>query len=150
MPGLLNQGVDMLSRNNVAPGEWRLHPQMVQMIRSVVGKAEADLFVSEDNYHCPTYFSKQQDALAHDWPSTHLYAFPPVALLPQVIRRVRETKCSLLLVAPLWRNQVWIPEMIQLLSAAPWPIPQRKDLLSKGTVEPSCLAARREPSQLPT
>ncbi len=94
-------------------------------------KAEVDLFASEGNYHCPTYFSKRRDALAHDWPNTRLYAFPLIALLPQVIRWVREMKCSLLLVAPLWRNQVWFPEMIQLLSAAPWPIPLSRDLLSQ-------------------
>ncbi len=77
------------------------------------------------------FFSKQWDALTHDWPNTHLYAFPPIALLPQVIRRIRETKCSLLIVTPLWRTQVWFPEMIQLLSTAPWSIPLRRDLLSK-------------------
>ncbi len=76
-------------------------------------------------------FSKQWDALTHDWPNTRLYAFPPIALLPQVIRRIRETKCSLLIVTPLWRTQVWFPEMIQLLSTAPWSIPLRRDLLSK-------------------
>lgn len=27
VPGSLNLGADMLSRNNVAPGEWTLHPQ---------------------------------------------------------------------------------------------------------------------------
>ncbi len=129
--GRLNQGADMLSRNNVAPGEWNLHPQMVQMIWSVFSKEEFDLFASGDNCHCPTYFSKQRDALAHDWPNARLYAFPPIVLLPQVIRRIRETKCSLLLVAPLSRNQVWFPEMIQLLSAAPQSIPRRRDLLSQ-------------------
>ncbi len=101
------------------------------MIWSVFGKAEVDLFTSEDNYLCPIYFSRQRDALAHDWPNNSLYAFPPIALLPQVIRRVKDTKCSLLLVTPLWRNQVWFPELIQLLSAAPWSIPQRRDLLSQ-------------------
>ncbi len=37
---------------------------------------------------------------------------------------------------PLWRNQTWFPELIQLLSAAPWPIPLRTDLLShvRGTI----------------
>ncbi len=33
MPGRLKQGADMLSRGNVALGEWRLLPQMVQMIQ---------------------------------------------------------------------------------------------------------------------
>ncbi|KAI2646292.1 ORF V: Enzymatic polyprotein [Labeo rohita] len=32
VPGRLNQGADMLSRNNVPSGEWTLHPQTVQKI----------------------------------------------------------------------------------------------------------------------
>ncbi len=46
-------------------------------------------------------------------------AFLPIALLPQVIKRVREMKCSVLLVAPLWRNQAWFPELVQLSVTAP-------------------------------
>ncbi len=61
------------------------------------------------------------------WP----YAFPPVALLPQVLRRVREQRHKLILIAPLWRNQPWVSELFQLLKAAPWPIPLRRDLLSQ-------------------
>ncbi len=72
VPGRLNLGVDMLSRGKVAPGEWALHPQTVQEIWSVFGREEVDLFTSEDNSHCPTYFSIQRDALAHNWPSAHL------------------------------------------------------------------------------
>ncbi len=34
--------------------------------------------------------------------------------------------------APLWRNQLWFSELSQLLTAAPWPIPLRRDLLSHG------------------
>ncbi|KAI2659229.1 Gag-pol polyprotein [Labeo rohita] len=72
-----NQGADMLSRSNVPSGEWTLHPQAVQKIWEVFGKAEVDLFASEDNSHCPMYYSKDRDALAHNWPNLLLYAFPP-------------------------------------------------------------------------
>ncbi len=69
--------------------------------------------------------------LAHDWPNLLLYAFPPIALLPQVVRRVREQGHKVLLVAPLWRNQPWLSELTQLLTAASWPVPLRRDLLSQ-------------------
>ncbi|KAI2647798.1 hypothetical protein H4Q32_031262 [Labeo rohita] len=107
VPGRLNQGADMLSRSNVPSGEWTLHPQTVQKIWEVFGKAEVDLFASKDNSHCPIYFSKDRDALAHDWPNLLLYAFPPTSLIPQVLKRVREQRHKLLLVAPLWRTQPW-------------------------------------------
>ncbi len=79
----------------------------------------------------PNLFTKSTDALAHEWPSLLLYAFPPVALLLQVLRRVREQRHKLILIAPLWRNQLWVSELFQLLKAAPWPIPLRQDLLSQ-------------------
>ncbi len=136
LPGRLNQGADMLSRSNVPSEEWMLHPQVVQKIWKTFGKAEVDLFASKDNSHCPTYYSKDRDALAHDWPNLLLYAFPPIALLPQVVRRIREQGHKVLLVAPLWRNQPWLSELTQLLTAAPWPVPLRRDLLSQanGTI----------------
>ena len=44
-----------------------------------------DLFASEESAHCPLFFSWTevtvplgQDALAHDWPQSPLYAFPPL------------------------------------------------------------------------
>ncbi|KAL0180346.1 hypothetical protein M9458_025788 [Cirrhinus mrigala] len=73
VPGRLNQGADMLSRRNVPLEEWMLHPQMVQRIWEIFGKAEVNLFASEDNTHCPTYFLKNKDALAHEWPDLLLY-----------------------------------------------------------------------------
>ncbi len=54
----------MLSRSNVPSEEWMLHPQVVQKIWKTFGKAEVDLFASKDNSHCPTYYSKDRDALA--------------------------------------------------------------------------------------
>ncbi|XP_016324529.1 uncharacterized protein LOC107674898 [Sinocyclocheilus anshuiensis] len=56
IPGKLNQGADMLSRSNVPSGEWMLHPQTVRRIWEIFGKAEVDLFASEDNSHCPIFF----------------------------------------------------------------------------------------------
>ena len=121
----------MLSRGKVPPEEWSLHPQTVLLLWEVFGKAEVDLFASEDNCHCPMFFSKNRDALAHNWPNLPLYAFPPVSMLPQVIERIRNTKCAVLLVAPLWRTQIWFPELMQLSVTDPWPIPVRCDLLAQ-------------------
>ncbi len=100
------------------------------------GRARVDLFSTEDNSHCPIFFSKSTDALTHELPSLLLYAFPPVALLTQVLRLVRGQRHKLILIAPLWRNQPWVSELFQLLKAAPWPIPWRRDLLSQanGTI----------------
>ncbi|CAM4715148.1 unnamed protein product [Leuciscus chuanchicus] len=83
VPGLLNVGPDRLSRNNVPTGEWSLHPQTVQLLWKKFGRAEVDLFASQENAHCLEFFSKSRDALAHERPRRPLYAFPPVSLLHQ-------------------------------------------------------------------
>ncbi len=72
----------------------------VQKIWEDFGRARVDLFASEGNSHCPIFFMKSTDALAHEWPSLPLYAFPPIALLPQILRRVREQRHKIRLIAP--------------------------------------------------
>ncbi len=44
VPGKMNQGSDMLLRNNVSSEEWTLHPLAVQKIWEVFGRARVDLF----------------------------------------------------------------------------------------------------------
>ncbi len=112
------------------PGSASLlvHQHSYQSINQSI-RFSVNLLTSKDSSHCQTYFSKTNDALAHEWPNLLLYAFPPIALIPQVIRRVREHKHRVLWVSPLWRNHHWISELTQLLIAAPWPIPLRRDLL---------------------
>lgn len=83
---ILNKGVDMLSQNNVSSEDWMFHPQTVSKIQETFRRAEVDLFASKDNCHCSTYFSRDRDVLAHDWPSLLLYTFSPIAPIPQVIR----------------------------------------------------------------
>ncbi len=64
MPGLLNRTADELSRTAL-PGEWRLHPQTVQLIWRRFGLAQVDLFASLETSHCqlwnqfPPVFSPQ-------------------------------------------------------------------------------------------
>ncbi len=74
--GKMNKGADMLSRNNVSSEEWMLHQLTVQKICEIFGKARVDLFAFKDNSHCPIFFIRSTDALAHEWASLPLYAFP--------------------------------------------------------------------------
>lgn len=95
-------------------------------IWDIYGKAEVKLFASEVNSHCLTYSSKE-----NDWPNLLLYSLPPIALIPEVIRQIREQEHKVLQVAPHWRNQHWFSELSRMLVAVLWPIPQWRDLLSQ-------------------
>ncbi len=136
IPGLLNRTADELSRAAL-PGEWRLHPQTVQLIWRRFGLAQVDLFASLETSHCQLFYSLtdgtlSMDALAHSWPrGLRKYAFPPVSLLAQTLCKVREEEEQILLVAPYWPTRTWFPELMLLVTAPPWQIPLRKDLLTQ-------------------
>ncbi len=146
IPGMLNRAADELSRQPALPGEWRLHPQVVQLIWGLFGAAQVDLYASPDSTHCQLFYSLTEgtlgtDALVHSWPQgLRKYAFPPVSLLAQTLCKVREDEEQVLLVAPYWPSRTWFSELMLLATAPPWPIPLRKDLLSQrwGTLWHPC------------
>ena len=138
LPGERNQVADFLSRRKPPPGEWRLHPEVVETIWDLFGKAEVDLFASGESTHCPLWFSWReetsplgQDALAHDWPNILLYAFPPLPLMLPTLQRVLQKGHRVLLVAPFWPGRTWFPLLHSLCRSAPWCLPDREDLLSQ-------------------
>ncbi len=101
------------------------------------GLAQVDLFASLETSHCQLFYSLTEgtlgtDALAHSWPrGLRKYAFPPVSLLAQTLCKVREEEEQILLVAPYWPTRAWFPELMLLMTAPPWQIPLRKDLLTQ-------------------
>ena len=90
LPDRANSEADYLSRQRLPPGEWRLHPQVVQMMWDWYGEAQVNLFASEYTTHRPLWFSLAEtsaplgiDALANTWPKGLLYAFPHNAHISQ-------------------------------------------------------------------
>ncbi len=97
-----------------------------------------DLFASSMTTHCPLWFALSHtsplglDALAHEWPRTRLYAFPPIQVLSVVLLRIRAERVEhLLLLSPWWPTQSWFSDMVSLLFGPPWEIPLRHDLLTQ-------------------
>ncbi len=138
VPGQTNLAADQLSRGGPLPGEWRLHPEVVNQIWTRFGTAVADLFASRETTHCPLFFSMMRDspplgtdAMAHQWPQGLLYAFPPFVLLHQLLQRVQVEEVNLILVAPNWPQMIWFAEIAPLLQGQPWELPIRRDLLSQ-------------------
>ncbi|KAI2668473.1 Protein P [Labeo rohita] len=133
IPGDLNRVANSLSRQISLQGEWRLHPQTVQLIWSRFAQAQVDLFASPESTHCQFWYSLTKaplviDALPHSWPrDLRKYAFPPVSLIARTLCRVREDKEQVLLVAQFWPNRTWFSDLVLLSSIPPWRIPLRKD-----------------------
>ena len=140
IPGSMNIAADILSRAGPPDGDWHLHPQVVQQLWDRFGTAQVDLFASRDSTHCPSFFSMSDpagplglDALAHEWPMTKLYAFPPFPLIQATLDRVKRRGHQLLLVSPCWPRRPWFTVLLSMVSGTPWPLPQRPDLLSQAS-----------------
>ncbi|XP_048037449.1 uncharacterized protein LOC125262674 [Megalobrama amblycephala] len=137
IPGHQNVGADALSRQGPRPGEWRLHPEVVSLLWKNFGRAEVDLFASGESTQCPLWYSLTHpaplglDAMVQTWPRLRLYAFPPIALLPGVLEKVRREGANLILVAPFWPTRIWFSDLVSLLNGSPMELPLRQDLLSQ-------------------
>ena len=98
---------------------------------------QIDLFATSENHRCSIYFSPFRDpmsagtdAFLQSWDGLQAYAFPPVAIIPRVLAKLRaSTGTELTLVAPHWAQRPWFSDLLQLSLAPPVILPDRQDLL---------------------
>ncbi len=85
------------------------------------------------DFSLPVVLLPDQGNTRHGCAGTSLckYAFPPVSLLAQTLCKIREDEEQILLVVPYWPTRTWFPELMLLVTAPPWQIPLRKDLLTQ-------------------
>ena len=137
LPGRLNVLADGLSRRNqILPAEWTLQQEIVNSLFLSLGTPMVDLFATRLNHRLPLYVSPvldpaawALDALSLDWNHLFAYAFPPFILIPQCLRKIRESRCRVILIAPCWPQRSWFSDLLSLLWDLPRLLPQRRDLL---------------------
>ena len=132
LPGESNVLADVLSRRGQVVGtEWSLHPQVARALLRTWGNPSIDLFATCLNAKLPLYCSLVpdpqavfEDAFRHPWDDLDLYAFPPFALVGRVIARVQQSsRVAMTLVAPLWPEKEWFPDLLLLLTQPPLVLP---------------------------
>ena len=137
VPGRNNMVADALSRpNQVIGSEWVLHQEVFNWLRER-WPVTIDLFASSISHRCSVYFAPMSDPMAagtdamlQSWDLLQAYAFPPFAMIGQVLAKVRASQSlELTLVAPFWPQRPWFPELLELLILPPLPLPSRWDLL---------------------
>ena len=138
IPGQDNLITDFLSRGRVLPSEWTLHPMVMDQIVRTLGPLQVDLFASALNARLPRYCSRVQDpaawridAFSFQWKGFRGYAFPPISLIPRILRKIREDQARVVLIAPWWPRRNWFPELVGLLAGLPWTLPRRPDLIAQ-------------------
>ena len=111
IPGHLNVIADKLSRHRqVIQTEWSLLQEVFNRLCRRWHKPEVDLFATRFNHKLPKFVSPVPDrlawavdALSLQWKDLDAYAFPPTALLGQVVIKLLDRGCCrLILIAPGW------------------------------------------------
>ena len=136
-PGSNNVLADALSRHHQLPhSEWSLNMTVYRSLCRL-WPVQIDLFATSANRRCSIYFSPFRDPLSagtdaflQSWDGLQAYAFPPVAIIPRVLAKLRASRgTELTLVAPHWTQRPWFSDLLQLSLAPPVILPDRPDLL---------------------
>ena len=132
---------DSLSRSTqIQSTEWSLHPQVFKRICTKWFTPQVDLFATRLNHKLPLYVSPVPDqnawnidALDISWSSLVAYAYPPTALLPKVIQKVRQYNCLLMPIAPGWPGMPWFWDLVNLSVEIPLQLPASPNLLKQSS-----------------
>ena len=140
IPGRLNVIADKLSRHNqVIQTEWSLDQTVFNLLCSRWARPKVDLFATRYNYKLPKFDSPVSDPTAWavdapslPWQDLDAYAFPPVALLSQVISKIVEQGCRrMILIAPGWPNMAWFWDLVNLSVQITFSLPRQRDLVTQ-------------------
>ena len=138
IPGEENLIADFLSRGKCLPSEWMLSPVVFRQIMSVFGVLDIDLFATSLYHRLPRFCSRFRDlgafaldAFAIPWGGGGLMPFSPFALIPRVLRKIRENQASVILIVPWWPARSWFQDLLALLLGTPWSLPCSSDLVSQ-------------------
>ena len=121
LPGSNNVLADALSRSHQLPhSEWSLNMTVFRSF-SRLWPVQIDLFATSANHSCSIYFSPFRDPLSagtdaflQSWDGLQAYAFPPVAIIPRVLAKLRASRgTELTLVAPHWAQRPWFSDLLQ-------------------------------------
>lgn len=128
IPGVENVKADRLSRSKSPPqADWKITSSVSRKIQKIFrSKISIDLFAARGNEQAAIYCSRYGvDGESHPdafmigrWPY-EAYAHPPNAMIPQVLRKVKEEGATILLVTPFWESQIWFPLALQLSTCSP-------------------------------
>ena len=89
--------------------EWPLNQSKANSILQMLNYPNVDPFATRFNHKLLLYVSAVPDnhalaidALSMNWNLLHAYACPPTIQIPSVLAKIRQSRCKIFLIAPLW------------------------------------------------
>ena len=137
--GKFNVLADRLLRiHKIVKTEWALDQSIGNSIFQMFNYPNLDLFATRFNHKLPLYvylvLDNQAfaiDAFLMNWNRFHAYGFPPTIMIPSVLNKIHQSQCRIVLIAPLWPQQTWFSEVLQLLVSTPVSLPLFPKLLTQ-------------------
>lgn len=138
--GSLNVVADQLSRGVPALGEMSLNQEIFHQITLRWGRPDIDLMATRFNAKVETFCSLYRednplavDALSIPWEFRLAYIFPPIAMIPRVLMKIRQDQASVIAVIPFWPRRSWFTLLMQMSRGQYWKLPPMQNLVSRGT-----------------
>ena len=139
IPGHLNVISDQLSRRNqIVSTEWSIQQSVITAISKIWETPQVDLFATKYNHKLPLYFSPVPDpkalgvdSMSQSWKNLIGYAYPPQAIMQQVLNKIKADQATVYLIAPAWSSRSWYPTLLSLLVDIPRKIQPTKKLLKQ-------------------
>ena len=125
VPGILNSVADLESRSNLDASDWMLLSIRFKALQAI-WPADIDLFAAAWNRQLPKFVSwipqpnaTAVNAFSLNWSNLKAYAFPPFALIPRCLLKIKRERANLILVCPLWPSQPWWPLLLEMATDLP-------------------------------
>ena len=136
-PGIENVRADWESRHRTDSSDWKLNRDVFLQLENKLGPFSIDMFASRTNAQLLLYCSWKPDpaavtvdGLSISWKGHHPYMFPPFVLIPRCLSKLHEEKVTATLIAPVWPNQIWFPQLLRNLIDLPILLPPTQDIVT--------------------
>jgi hypothetical protein len=142
LPGILNSVADRESRSTLDASDWMLYQEAFRLLHNL-WPMQVDLFAAAWNAQLPQFVSwmPQPNAMAVNafsisWSTLQGYLFPPFALIPRCLAKIKKERAEMVLVCPLWTSQPWFPLLIEMAVEMPRVFRSHPILLHSSLLEP--------------
>ena len=113
IPGTFSVLADCLSHfHNPVNTEWELRQVVFDSVVLRWDRPHVDLFATSLNHKLETFVSPVPDplsftvdAMSLSWDGMFAYAFPPFRFLLQVLLKIKQLDCKIILIAPAWPDK---------------------------------------------